>query len=51
VCSDAHAVSQLAYVNITMAHARLAGIPADRIVNCWPLDRLLDWARSRHEAS
>ena len=26
-----------------LAHARLAGIPADRIVNCWPLDRLLAW--------
>src|SRR4029453_8358542 len=24
-------------------HARLASIPADRIVNCWPLDRLLAW--------
>ncbi len=23
-----------------MAHARLAGIPVDRIVNCWPVDRL-----------
>ena len=26
-----------------LAHARLAGIPAERIVNCWPLDRLLAW--------
>jgi hypothetical protein len=24
-------------------YARLAGIPAHRIVNCWPLDRLLAW--------
>ena len=29
---------------IALAHARLAGIPADRIVNCWPLERLLAWA-------
>ena len=21
------------------------GVPADRIVTTWPLDRLLDWAR------
>jgi len=26
-----------------LAHARLAAIPVDRIVNCWPLDRLLAW--------
>jgi hypothetical protein len=26
-----------------VAHARLAAIPADRIVNCWPLERLLAW--------
>ena len=25
------------------AYARLAGIPVDRIVNCWPLERLLAW--------
>lgn len=24
-----------------LAHARLAGIPRDRIINCWPLARLL----------
>jgi hypothetical protein len=26
-----------------LAHARLAAIPADRIVNCWPLERLVAW--------
>jgi hypothetical protein len=26
-----------------MAHARLAGVPTDRIVNCWPVDTLLQW--------
>jgi putative hydrolase len=41
--SDAHTTEQLAYVETAIAHARLAGIPADRIVNCWPLDRLLTW--------
>lgn len=41
--SDAHATGQLGYVETALAHARLAGIPADRIVNCWRLDRLLAW--------
>ena len=41
--SDAHTTTQLAYAEIALAHARLAGIPSARIVNCWPLDRLLAW--------
>ena len=41
--SDAHATTQLSYAEIALAHARLAGISAERIVNCWPLDRLLAW--------
>ena len=45
--SDAHAPHELAYADVAMAHARLAGIPAERIINCWPLDRLLAWAEDR----
>jgi hypothetical protein len=41
--SDAHTTAELAYAETAIAHARLAGIPAERIVNCWPLDRLLSW--------
>jgi putative hydrolase len=41
--SDAHTTAQLSYAETALAHARLAGVPADRIVNCWPLDRLLAW--------
>jgi histidinol phosphatase-like PHP family hydrolase len=41
--SDAHTTGQLAYTDTAIAHARLAGIPPNRIVNCWPLDRLLAW--------
>jgi histidinol phosphatase-like PHP family hydrolase len=44
VDSDAHSVSQLAFTEIAIAHARLAGIPRTRIVNCWELDQLLEWA-------
>ena len=45
--SDAHAVDQWSYIDTALAHARLAGVPAERIVNCWPLDRLLAWAAAR----
>ena len=45
--SDAHATAELDYIDTALAHARLAGIPIDRIVNCWPLDRLLEWLASR----
>jgi histidinol phosphatase-like PHP family hydrolase len=41
--SDAHTTMQLSYAETALAHSRLAGIPADKIVNCWPLDRLLAW--------
>jgi putative hydrolase len=41
--SDAHTTDQLQYADIALAHARLARIPAERIINCWPADRLLGW--------
>lgn len=41
--SDAHTTRQLAYAETAIAHARLAGVPAHRIINCWPLERLLAW--------
>jgi histidinol phosphatase-like PHP family hydrolase len=41
--SDAHTTRQLSYAETAIAHARLACIPAERIVNCWPLERLLAW--------
>src|SRR5688572_506769 len=48
--SDAHTTAQLSYAETAVAHARLAAIPVDRIVNCWPLDRLLAWlAEPSHE--
>jgi putative hydrolase len=45
--SDAHTTSQLVYAETAMAHARLAGIPRERIVNCWTTERLLTWLRDR----
>ncbi len=43
--SDAHAPGQLDFLVLGCERAEAAGIDADRIVNTWPLDRLLDWAR------
>ena len=45
--SDAHSTGELRYAETAIAHARLASVPADRVINCWPLDRLLEWAASR----
>jgi histidinol phosphatase-like PHP family hydrolase len=44
--SDAHSTGQLRYAETAIAHARLAGIPKERVINCWPLDELLDWANT-----
>jgi hypothetical protein len=40
-------VSELAYADYAIAHARLAGIPTERIVNCWPEDLFEAWLRHR----
>ncbi len=41
--SDAHSTSELRNVEFAIAHARLAGIPRERVINCWPTERLLAW--------
>jgi histidinol phosphatase-like PHP family hydrolase len=45
--SDAHSTAELRYAETAIAHARLAGVPTDRIVNCWPLEQLLEWMAER----
>jgi histidinol phosphatase-like PHP family hydrolase len=45
--SDAHAVPELRYAENALAHARLAGIATDRVINSWPLDRLERWLHDR----
>jgi histidinol phosphatase-like PHP family hydrolase len=45
--SDAHSVQELRYADIAIAHARLAGIPTARVINCWPLPRLRAWLRAQ----
>ncbi|WP_040165411.1 PHP domain-containing protein [Microbacterium gorillae] len=41
--SDAHAPGQLSLLDHGAARAENAGIPAERIVTTWPLDRLRSW--------
>jgi putative hydrolase len=46
VDSDAHAPGQLEFPAHGAARAVAAGIPAERIVNTWPLPDLLAWTRA-----
>jgi putative hydrolase len=41
--TDAHAPGQLDFLGYGAQRALDAGVPVDRIVNTWPLDKLLDW--------
>ena len=41
--SDAHGPGDWEAAETALAHARLAGIPSDRIINCWPTERLVEW--------
>ena len=45
--SDAHSVAELRFTDYSIAHARLAGIPAERVINCWSNERLENWMRER----
>jgi putative hydrolase len=45
--SDAHSTRELQYAETAIAHARLAGVPPDQVINTWTLDRLCDWADGR----
>jgi len=45
--SDAHSTGELRYAETAIAHARLAGVPKDRVINCWPVKKLLEWLKSR----
>jgi histidinol phosphatase-like PHP family hydrolase len=48
--SDAHATDELSNADIAIAHARLAGVPTDRVINCWPIERLMAWLEKRRAA-
>jgi putative hydrolase len=42
--SDAHAPGQLDFLDYGCARATALGVPHDRIVNTWPIGRLLEWS-------
>jgi histidinol phosphatase-like PHP family hydrolase len=46
VDSDGHSASERRhYSRVAIAHARLAGIPPERVINCWSDEMILDWAK------
>ncbi|MEP6918342.1 MAG: PHP domain-containing protein, partial [Acidobacteriota bacterium] len=45
--SDAHATGELRFSEYAIAHARLAGIPRERVINCWSNQQLDEWMRER----
>ncbi len=45
--TDAHAPGQLAFQDYGCARAVAAGVAAERIVNTWPLDKLLEWSHAK----
>lgn len=46
VNTDAHSKFEFDYVRHGVDIARRAGLPAQRVVNCWEIDRLKAWMRS-----
>jgi putative hydrolase len=44
--TDAHAPGQLEFVGYGCQRAMDAGVPAERVINTWPVDQLLAWSRS-----
>ena len=48
--SDAHSIEELRFSDYAIAHARLAAIPADRVINCWSDEQLDDWMRRRRSS-
>ena len=47
--SDAHSIGELRFTDYSIAHARIAGVPADRVINCWSDTRLEEWMKERRE--
>ncbi|WP_157002128.1 PHP domain-containing protein [Agromyces laixinhei] len=45
--SDAHAPGHLTFLELGAARATANGVPAERIVTTWPVERLLEWSRDR----
>src|SRR5689334_5335392 len=44
--TDAHAPGQLDWLHFGCERAALCGVPAESVVNTWPVERLLEWTGS-----
>lgn len=47
--SDAHSIGELRFSEYAIAHARLAGIPKERVINCWSDEALAAWMAERRQ--
>lgn len=45
--SDAHAPGQLSLIDYGAERAEKAGVPVDRVITTWPLERLREWTGRR----
>jgi putative hydrolase len=45
--SDAHSIGELRFTDYSIAHARLARVPAERVINCWSDAQLEEWMGQR----
>ena len=43
--TDAHAPGQLEFLAYGCERAEALGLDPDRVINTWPVDRLLSWCR------
>jgi putative hydrolase len=49
--TDAHAPGQLDWLPYGCERAARCAVPVERVVNTWPVEQLLDWARAHGPAS
>jgi histidinol phosphatase-like PHP family hydrolase len=45
--SDAHSLAEFPFTDYAIAHARIAGVPGDRVVNCWNEAKFDAWLSER----
>lgn len=48
--SDAHSIGELRFTDFALAHARLAGVPTDRVINTWSDEALEAWMAERKQS-